>query len=181
MYSNSPAFLGGRNSSRPGPPNYNQPSFQNQQQAPQHLNVLPQQPTSYGPSPVQAQFTGLPLPNQLQNFQTPLQQQQSQFTGLPPQSPQSFQNPAYQQQGQQAGQIPQPQLISQRTGHTSSQIAQSFQSAGSAEALAKPAATGVKIPKIRLSFLTASDQAKFEQLFKSAVGDGQALDGQTQG
>ena len=35
----------------------------------------------------------------------------------------------------------------------------------------------MKIPKIRLSFLTAQDQAKFEQLFKSAVGDGQALDG----
>ena len=39
-----------------------------------------------------------------------------------------------------------------------------------------PSAT--KIPKIRLSFLTATDQAKFEQLFKSAVGDGQALGGE---
>ena len=39
-----------------------------------------------------------------------------------------------------------------------------------------PSAT--KIPKIRLSFLTATDQAKFEQLFKSAVGDGQALSGE---
>ena len=38
--------------------------------------------------------------------------------------------------------------------------------------------SGAKIPKIRLSFLTATDQAKFEQLFKSAVGDGQALDGE---
>ena len=38
--------------------------------------------------------------------------------------------------------------------------------------------SGVKLPKIRLSFLTATDQAKFEQLFKSAVGDGQALDGE---
>ncbi len=36
----------------------------------------------------------------------------------------------------------------------------------------------MKIPKIRLSFLTATDQAKFEQLFKSAVGEGQALDGE---
>lgn len=31
-----------------------------------------------------------------------------------------------------------------------------------------------KIPNIRLSFITAQDQAKFETLFKSAVGDGQA-------
>lgn len=37
---------------------------------------------------------------------------------------------------------------------------------------------GAKIPKIRLSFLTATDQAKFEQLFKSAAGGGQALDGE---
>ena len=34
-----------------------------------------------------------------------------------------------------------------------------------------------KIPSIRLSFITAQDQAKFEQLFKSAVGDGQTLSG----
>lgn len=30
---------------------------------------------------------------------------------------------------------------------------------------------------MRLSFITAPDQAKFEQLFKSAAGDAQALDG----
>lgn len=30
-----------------------------------------------------------------------------------------------------------------------------------------------KIPNIRLSFITAPDQAKFETLFKSAVGEGQ--------
>lgn len=36
---------------------------------------------------------------------------------------------------------------------------------------------GAKIPNIRLSFITAQDQAKFETLFKSAVGDGQTLSG----
>jgi epidermal growth factor receptor substrate 15 len=30
-----------------------------------------------------------------------------------------------------------------------------------------------RIPNIRLSFITAQDQAKFETLFKSAVGEGQ--------
>ncbi len=30
-----------------------------------------------------------------------------------------------------------------------------------------------KIPNIRLSFITAQDQARFETLFKSAIGDGQ--------
>jgi hypothetical protein len=38
--------------------------------------------------------------------------------------------------------------------------------------------SGFKIPNIRLSFITASDQAKFEQLFKSAVGTGQAMTGE---
>lgn len=36
---------------------------------------------------------------------------------------------------------------------------------------------GGKVPNIRLSFITAQDQTKFEQLFKSAVGNEQALSG----
>ncbi|CAD6499842.1 BgTH12-03948 [Blumeria graminis f. sp. triticale] len=36
---------------------------------------------------------------------------------------------------------------------------------------------GARIPNIRLSFITAQDQAKFETLFKSAVGQGQTLSG----
>ena len=67
----------------------------------------------------------------------------------------------------------------QKTGQTSSEIAASFSSTPSATPPAPPMPTsGAKIPKIRLSFLTATDQAKFEQLFKSAVGGGQALDGE---
>ena len=37
---------------------------------------------------------------------------------------------------------------------------------------------GPKIPNIRLSFITVQDQTRFEQLFKSAVGEGQALSGE---
>ncbi len=48
---------------------------------------------------------------------------------------------------------------------------------------ASPQATGqtrsVRLPNVRLSFLAAADQSKFEQLFKSALrGDGQALSGE---
>lgn len=59
-------------------------------------------------------------------------------------------------------------------------MADSFKTAGAPAARgrrASKAKTGVKIPSIRLSFITAQDQAKFEQLFKSAVGDGQTLSG----
>ena len=54
-------------------------------------------------------------------------------------------------------------------------MAASFQTGGGS---AKPQPTQTKkasnkIPNIRLSFITAQDQAKFETLFKSAVGDGQ--------
>lgn len=35
-----------------------------------------------------------------------------------------------------------------------------------------------KIPNIRLSFITAQDQSKFETLFKSAVGDGMTMSGE---
>ena len=42
----------------------------------------------------------------------------------------------------------------------------------------KLSAKGARIPNIRLSFITAQHQAKFEQLFKGAVGDdGQTLSG----
>lgn len=59
-------------------------------------------------------------------------------------------------------------------------MADSFRSTPAAPARgrrASKAKTGTKIPNIRLSFITAQDQAKFETLFKSAVGDGQTLSG----
>ena len=173
MYSNSNSYLGGGNSARPGQSQYGQPSYSNFQQGQQQQpGGLAPQPTGFGNAPLQQQYTGYPPQAQQTGFQN--QQQQQQFTGLPQQN-----LPPQQQQSFQTGQAPQSQLP-QRTGQTSSQIAQSFQgpSATSTPA-AQPTAPGTKIPKIRLSFLTAQDQAKFEQLFKSAVGDGQALDGTT--
>jgi hypothetical protein len=58
-------------------------------------------------------------------------------------------------------------------------MANSFRSSAppSQQPTAAPS-TGSKIPNIRLSFITAQDQAKFEQLFKSATGGDQALTGE---
>lgn len=62
---------------------------------------------------------------------------------------------------------------------TSNDMANSFRGAAPQSAPAMPAPkSGSKIPNIRLSFITAQDQAKFEQLFKSATGGEQALSGE---
>ncbi|KAL9045200.1 MAG: hypothetical protein Q9214_001722, partial [Letrouitia sp. 1 TL-2023] len=167
MYSSSSSFLGSGNSGRPGAPQYAQTTVSNQ----------PQQYKSSGSggASLQPQSTGYPGQSQQQGFQPQQQQQQQsqQFNGYLP----SNQQPGPQQQQFYTGQPPPPQ-VPMKTGQTSSQIAQSFQSPQQNSQIAgqnlPPGAT--KIPKIRLSFLTATDQAKFEQLFKSAVGDGQALD-----
>lgn len=122
----------------------------------------PQQ-TGFGQQPqqLQSQFTGFPGQQQNQGFQQQAPQQQPFQTGAP------------QQQQQQAP--PQPQRP-QPTGMTSSAMAASFGGSSSVPPPV-PAKSGSKIPSIRLSFITAQDQAKFEQLFKSAVGDGTALSG----
>ena len=178
MYSGSSSYLSGGNSARPGQPQYGQQSFSNfppgQQQQP---NSITSQPTGFGNAPAQQQYASHLPQNQSQGFQSqPIQQQQQQqqqqqFTGFTPQNQQPLQ-----QQQFPTGQAPQTQL-SQKTGQTSSQIAQSFQGSAPPTPAAQHTAATTKIPKIRLSFLTAQDQAKFEQLFKSAVGDEQALDG----
>ncbi|KAL9591449.1 MAG: hypothetical protein Q9179_007711 [Wetmoreana sp. 5 TL-2023] len=170
MYSSSSSFLGAANSSRPGPQQYGQSAFPNPQQ---QSTGFQQQSSGYGGGPLQPQFTGYPGQGQPQGLQA--QQQQPQFTGYPQQQQQ-----APQQQQFQTGQQSQPQ-VPQKTGQTSSQIAASFGPTSSAQAQQsghKQSNSSTKIPKIRLSFLTATDQAKFEQLFKSAVGDEQALDGE---
>ena len=169
MYSHSNAYLGG-NSVRPGPPQYGQSSFSQPGQQQQQPNGFAPQPTGFGGTSLQQQYTGFPGQGQQQGFQAP--QQQPQYAGYPPQ------NQLPPQQSFPTG-LPPPQPVApQKTGQTSSQIAQSF---ASTPAVSSPkpqaSASATKIPKIRLSFLTATDQAKFEQLFKSAVGDEQALDG----
>ncbi|KAF2092793.1 hypothetical protein NA57DRAFT_49555 [Rhizodiscina lignyota] len=179
MYSQSQAFLGGGNSARPGQPPYGQQqSFQQQQP-----NGFGPQPTGYGQQPLQSQYTGFPGQQGFPQQQTGLQPQ---FTGFPGQSQPQFQQPQQQppqQQppmptGQQSAPPAQPQRP-QATGLTSSQIADSFRSTPAAQPPppSSSAPTGSKIPNIRLSFITATDQAKFEQLFKSAVGSNGALSG----
>lgn len=198
MYSSSNSFLGGANSARPGqPPFAQQPSYSQfppSQQQSQLQTGFTSQTTGYAPQ--FQDFGGSQLQPQLTGF--PGGQLQPQFTGLPggaPQQPQpttqqpqqSFQPPF--QQPQVTGYHPQsqpPQIqLPQTTGlpsrpapKTSSEIANSFQDgfAGAPQPPPKPSAS--KIPNIRLSFITAQDQAKFEQLFKSAVGDNQTMDGQ---
>ena len=170
MYSNSGSFLGAGNSSRPGPQQYGQSAFPNPQQ---QSGGFQQQPTGFGSGPIQPQFTGYPVQGQPQGLQ--VQQQQPQYTGYP-----QPQQQAPQQQQFQTAQPPQSQ-VPQKTGQTSAQIAASFAPTPSTQAQRsghKQSTSSTKIPKIRLSFLTATDQAKFEQLFKSAVGDAQALDGE---
>lgn len=170
MYSNSSSFIGGGNSGRPGPPQYGQQSFP----PPQQLQPNLQQPVGFSQQftgmPLQNQYSGLPGGGQPQGFLPATQQ--AQLTGYPS-NQQSF-------RGQPSQSIQNiniaPAQLPARTGMTSSQMAQSFQATDPSPAPSIPTA-GVKIPKIRLSFLTAQDQAKFEQLFKSAVGGGQALDG----
>ncbi|KAF1987834.1 hypothetical protein K402DRAFT_392629 [Aulographum hederae CBS 113979] len=147
-----------------------QPGFGQQQQQP--------------PPPMPQQYTGFPGQGQ-QSFQQQPQQQQPFQTGqqMPQQSPFQTGQPPQQQQQFQTGQSSQPQAPAQPqrpqpTGMTSSQMADSFKSTAS-QPPPPPAAPskGSKIPNIRLSFITAQDQAKFEQLFKSAVGNEQALSG----
>jgi hypothetical protein len=132
----------------------------------QQYTGFPGQPQGFGqqPQPQQPQYTGYPgQQGQFQQQQVP--QQQSFQTGAPPQSQQQQQPPAQPQR-------PQP------TGMTSSQMADSFRGSSSTSSVPPPVpAKSSKIPNIRLSFITAQDQAKFEQLFKSAVGDANALSG----
>ncbi|KAJ5675825.1 hypothetical protein N7462_008722 [Penicillium macrosclerotiorum] len=207
MFSSSNSFLGGGAAGRPGQAPFiqqqQQPSYSQFPQGQQQPPMQQPQPTGFVPQPTG--FAGQPSPfgnSQLQPQATgfPAGQLQPQFTGYPGQQLQQQQQPQLQpqqtfQQPQYTGYPPQnqaatqaqpqaPQLqVSQPTGlparlKTSSEIASSFQSDGASGAPPQvPPKTGSRIPSIRLSFITAQDQAKFEQLFKSAVGDSKTMDG----
>ncbi|KAL4919383.1 hypothetical protein BDW62DRAFT_179469 [Aspergillus aurantiobrunneus] len=197
MYSSSNTFLGGANSARPGQQPYvqQQPPFSQfpasqQQPQPQQTGFAPQ-PTGYGPQ--LSAFGGPQLQPQATGF--PPGQLQAQYTGFPgasvqqqPQQPQPTGFPSAPQQPQYGGfpsqtQAPQIQVTSStnlpvQTGlQTSSEIANSFQDGPGAVPTPPPKPPSGRIPNIRLSFITAQDQAKFEQLFKSAIGDNQAMTG----
>jgi hypothetical protein len=76
-----------------------------------------------------------------------------------------------------AQQAPAPVQKPQPTGFAA--MADSFKATASSPARGRRAEQkkSAKIPSIRLSFITAQDQAKFETLFRSAVGEGQTLSG----
>lgn len=203
MYSSSNTFLGGANSTRPGQQPYIQQQqspfsqFPAGQQQPAQQTGFAPQPTGYGPQ--LSAFGGPQLQPQATGFAPG--QLQPQYTGFPgapaqqaPQQPQQppptgFASAPQQQQPPQyggfppQGQAPQIQVtptanLPLRTGmQTSSDIANSFQDGSGAAPTPPPKPSAGRIPNIRLSFITAQDQAKFEQLFKSAVGDNQAMTG----
>lgn len=157
QYTGYPA--GGLQPQVTGFPGQQQPQPQPQQQYGQQFGQQQQQPQ---------QYTGFQQP-QPTGLQQP-QQQPQQYTGFQQPQPTGF---------QQQPQPPQPpQQQSQPTGMTSNDMANSFRSSAPQQAPSAPPKTGgSKIPTIRLSFITAADQAKFEQLFKSATSGEQALSG----
>jgi hypothetical protein len=163
-------------------PQGQQPSIQQPQPtgfAPQPTGLVPQatgfagQPSPFGNSQLQPQATGFPAG-----------QLQQQYTGFPGAAPQQQQAQSFQPQytgfapQNQAQQAPPPVPQIPTRFKTSSDVANSFQDAGSGAPPQVPPKTGSKIPSIRLSFITAQDQARFEQLFKSAVGDSKTMDGE---
>ncbi|EQL01364.1 polyA nuclease [Ophiocordyceps sinensis CO18] len=156
---------------------------------------MPQQAQPTG-MPQQVQPTGMPQqPFQQQQYtgypgqaQQPQQSFQNPMPSIPPQFQQQFQaeqqqqpfldqrlsqSSAFSSLPQQSSGPPQPpaSMKPQPTGFT--EMAASFHSGGAAQVPDRLAETKItnKIPNIRLSFITAQDQAKFETLFKSAVGD----------
>jgi hypothetical protein len=174
-----------------GFPLQGQPTGFGQQPLQQQFTGFPGQAQQQQPSqqPLQQQYTGFPGQQG--------QQQQSAQTGAPPmpsipaQFQQQFQQ--QQQQGQQHQSPQQPTFPSPQPGPGPSQpppsikpqptgfreMAASFQTGGTP----KPQGRRVEkkqtnaIPNIRLSFITAQDQSKFETLFKSAVGNSPTMSG----
>lgn len=197
MYSGSNSYLGGQSGRPGGPQQYN--SFQQPQQPaqqPQQNGFLNANPTGFGAQPLQPNYTGFPMQPQATGYQQP--QMQAQQTGFPGQQQPSQFNQSQQQPGFQTGVPPMPQIPSQFQNQNAApqpapapvqnpqptgfaQMADSFRTPAAAAPArgrrSSKAKAGTKIPSIRLSFISAQDQAKFEQLFKSAVGDGQTLSG----
>ncbi|KAI0156664.1 hypothetical protein GGR52DRAFT_195459 [Hypoxylon sp. FL1284] len=203
QYGNSFGMGAGGPGQQPQQPGQQQPSPFAPQPTGYGQAPLNQQYTGFpGAQGLQPQATGMPQQSPMaMNLQQPqftgfpgqAPQQQSYQTGVPPvpQIPSQFQSQFGQQSQPQnsfsspatnaSPSAPQPPpsaaapINPQPTGFSA--MAASFKTGGASEsqprgrrAAQKPAN---KIPNIRLSFITAQDQAKFETLFKSAVGDGQ--------
>ena len=161
MYSNSPFTATGNGFSGPSIP-YNQTSYLNPQQT-------SQQHIGHGPipanSPAQSLATRASGFTHASNF-GPSSQTHPSTTG------------ANQSQSFNARPIQPVATGRQVGGQTSSEIAQSFSATEPPPPATQSNAT-LKIPNDRLSFLTLEDQIKFTNLFKSAVGDEQTLEGQS--
>ncbi|KAL1837510.1 hypothetical protein VTJ49DRAFT_3695 [Mycothermus thermophilus] len=168
-----------------------------QQQPPQPSPFAPQ-PTGvpgFQPTPIQQNFTGYaglqqPQPtSQLQPHLTGFGSQAMPSAAPPvPAIPQQFQQQFQQQQQQHQQQLPSPfasapsqsapqslapppaPIKTQPTGFK--EMAASFHTAAKPAPAAAPRRANT-VPNIRLSFITAQDQARFETLFKSAVGENQ--------
>lgn len=176
MY-NATGFLGA-NGQQAGQGQYQQQpqqtGFPGQQQMMPQQTGFPGQQQQMMPQPtgfMQFQQTGFPGQQaQQQQFQNQQQQQQplqQQYTGFPN---------ALQGFPSQQGIPPVPQLPNMTTFSPPPQ--QQNQPPPPPQQSTTPTPKNLaKIPNIRLSFITVADQAKFEQLFKAAVGDGQALPG----
>ena len=184
---------------RPGQPQYGSPfgAPAGQQQPQQQASPFAPQPTGFSQAPLQQQYTGYPGMQAPQGSAASLQQQYTGFgqpvpqpgfpTGPPamPSIPPQFRQQLQQQRQQQPNLFasapaqppttqtlapPPPPMKPQPTGF--SEMAASFQTGGAAKPKGRRPDKGpVKIPNIRLSFISAQDQAKFESVFKSAVGD----------
>ena len=123
----------------------------------QQQYVQPQQTGYYNPNQPPS------LPNQATGFYQP-QQQQGMFNAS------SFQN-------QPTGFAQQPLIQPQQTGYIQTQPT-GFQQPGTNSGPTVTENSELKIPSMRLSFITASDQSKFEHLFRTAVPKGeQAISG----
>lgn len=122
----------------------------------QQQYVQPQQTGYYNPNQAPS------LPNQATGFYQP--QQQGMFNAS------SFQN-------QPIGFAQQPLIQPQQIGYIQTQPT-GFQQPGTDSAPTVTENSELKIPSMRLSFITASDQSKFEHLFRTAVPKGeQAISG----
>ncbi|KAI5287726.1 actin organization and endocytosis protein, partial [Ascosphaera aggregata] len=169
-----PAYIGIATPPPPPPPLQQYPG-QHLSPAGSGMSYLASQPTGFQPPqgpPPQQQRGGLaPAPT---GYGTPTQQSLTpQYTTLPQQQQQQ------QPQLQPTSFAPLASAPPSAAGQTSSGIARSFATGSPApQSTPTPQRKPVIIPSQRLSFITAADQAKFEQLFRSAVGNGQALEGE---
>ncbi|KAK7735303.1 actin organization and endocytosis protein [Cytospora paraplurivora] len=154
----------------PGQPAPQQQPFQTGAplQQPFQTGAPQQQPFQTGAPQQQSFQTGVqpPVPAIPQQFQQQYNQQPSQYNAAP------IQQPPQQQPAPQPS--PSAPLKPQATGF--SQMAASFRTGGTSAPASStaPAPKANKIPNIRLSFITAADQAKFETLFKSALGENES-------